>query len=175
MGSSCSSAASWGVWVMLEEVSLQPWFISKPPWEWRWALRGCGHSHTPTCGKKVAAGSSHVDGTGHPAASPCPCPSQGGHPLPPAQPGSAGCGTDWPFPAAALPSPARSSPQRCPGQHLHGRLGTAAVVCRAAAPTARPEPHTQQNPNLPKKLNKLPGWRGSRAGTQIPSSCLSHE
>lgn len=51
---------------MLEEVSLQPWLISKPLWESGWALHSCGHPHIGTCSRKVAASSSNVGGTNHP-------------------------------------------------------------------------------------------------------------
>jgi len=84
-----------------------------------------------------------------------------------AVPASPGRRTDWRFPG--LPSLPRHSARLC------GPPGTAAAVCRAAAPCAQPELHAQQNPNLPKNLNKLPGQSRSRAGTQLRSSCLSHE
>lgn len=174
MGSSCSLAASWGDWVTPEEASLQPWLISKVGVK----VGAVGLRSPPHTRLQQKGGSWQWPHGWHwpPRRFSLPL-CQPGHPPPPAvaeptratqpvgQTGlSRGC--------HPIPIPV---PQHRPGQRLRRRLGTAAVVCRAAAPRARLELHTQQNPNLPKNLNKLARRSGSRAGTQIPSSCLSHE
>lgn len=102
-----------------------------------------------TCSQKV-------NGTSHPSASPWPWPSQHRHPLPPAQPGSAGVGQTGL--SQQLPS-----------------LSRPLLLGRAAALATWPELHAQHSPKLLQQRNELPRPRGSRAGTQILSSCLSHE
>lgn len=146
---------------MPEEASLQPRRTSRPLWERRWGLWLFPRTHLQQPrGRHWPPHRFSLPLTQPPAA---------------AKPGLCTPTVGQTGLSLWLPVPSQRSPQHRPGRCLGKRLGTAAVVCRAAAPSARRELHTQQNPNLPKNLNKLARRSGSRAGTQILSSCLSHE
>lgn len=133
---------------MLEDASLQLWFTSQPLWEWRWV---CGHSHAPACSEKVAMGTPLLPLV----------PSQPGQaPPPPPQLGSAGCGADGTFLSLST-AQASAVAGSWEQQRLFAEFGQSCTLSRTQISL--------------KKLNKLLEHSRSQAGTQIPSSCLSHE
>lgn len=81
-------------------------------------------------------------------------------PPPSPQPGSADCGTDGTFPSLST-AQASAVADSWEQQRLFAELGQSCTLSRTQI--------SQKN------LNKLPEHSGSQAGTQIPSSCLSHE